>query len=102
MSDTPEQIRSLIREELRRKYGDKLIHAILTGSRARGDYRADSDWDIVVVLRDARSIQDTGPLINEKLCAPDGNVIEIICVNEEDLDHSGHFMAECRRYGKPL
>ena len=31
------------------KYGIKVDKIILFGSRARGDYRDDSDWDILIV-----------------------------------------------------
>ena len=36
------------REEL----GDRIVHIILYGSRARGDYTEDSDIDVLVVVRD--------------------------------------------------
>jgi len=33
-------------------YGDRIERVVLFGSRARGDARADSDYDIVIFLRD--------------------------------------------------
>ena len=36
------------REEL----GERIVHIILYGSRARGDYTEDSDIDVLVVVRD--------------------------------------------------
>ncbi len=33
-------------------YGDRLERAVLFGSRARGDARPDSDYDVAVFLRD--------------------------------------------------
>ena len=36
---------------LRTKLGREYVHLILFGSRARGDYQADSDADVAVVLR---------------------------------------------------
>ena len=33
-------------------YGDRLVRAVLFGSRARGDAGRDSDYDIAVFLRD--------------------------------------------------
>lgn len=33
-------------------YGERLVRVVLFGSRARGDARADSDYDIAVFLRD--------------------------------------------------
>jgi uncharacterized protein len=40
-------------------YGDRLERVVLFGSRARGDARKDSDYDIAVF------IQDLGPLSSE-------------------------------------
>lgn len=40
-----------LRAELERLYGPRLERALLFGSRARGDARPDSDWDVAVVLR---------------------------------------------------
>lgn len=39
-------------EDIRRLYGDRLVRILLFGSRARGDERPDSDYDIAVILRD--------------------------------------------------
>jgi len=36
-------------EALRRALGDLLVAVVLFGSRARGDARADSDWDVLVL-----------------------------------------------------
>ena len=36
----------------RRELGDRIVHIILYGSRARGDYTEDSDIDVLVVVRD--------------------------------------------------
>ena len=32
-------------------YGDRIERVVLFGSRARGDARPDSDWDVAVFLR---------------------------------------------------
>jgi predicted nucleotidyltransferase len=37
--------------QLRRMYGQRLKRAVLYGSRARGDHRRNSDYDIAVFLR---------------------------------------------------
>ena len=39
------------RAALAETYGDRLERAVLFGSRARGDFRRDSDYDIAVFLR---------------------------------------------------
>lgn len=40
------------RAALDRFYGERIERVVLFGSRARGDARADSDYDIAVFLRD--------------------------------------------------
>jgi predicted nucleotidyltransferase len=42
---------SCFRSGLERIYGDRLARVVLFGSRARGEARADSDYDIAVFLR---------------------------------------------------
>ena len=37
---------------LQRLLGDRLIAAALFGSRARGDHREESDWDLLVIAHD--------------------------------------------------
>jgi len=40
------------RQALTETYGDRLERVVLFGSRARGDARPDSDYDVAVFLRD--------------------------------------------------
>ena len=39
-----------IKADLRALYGDRLKRVILYGSRARGDHRPDSDYDLIAIL----------------------------------------------------
>jgi len=39
------------KEGLRRIYGDRLAGVIVYGSRARGDYRPDSDYDVIALIK---------------------------------------------------
>ena len=38
-------------DRLRRRYGDDLLRVVLFGSKARGDFDAESDLDVLVVAR---------------------------------------------------
>jgi predicted nucleotidyltransferase len=49
LSDDP--ILSRFRAALTETYGDRLARAVLFGSRARGDARPESDYDIAVFIR---------------------------------------------------
>ena len=46
------------RAALDRLYGDRLERSVLFGSRARGNARADSDYDIAVFLRDPGTLAE--------------------------------------------
>src|SRR5437868_3965364 len=41
-----------IASALREAFGTRLVSALLFGSRARGDHRPDSDYDVAVLLED--------------------------------------------------
>ena len=40
------------RHKLAEMYGDRLVKAVLHGSRARGDWTGESDYDVAVFLKD--------------------------------------------------
>ena len=45
------------------RYGTRLERAVLFGSRARGDFRTDSDYDVAVFLRGYTTLwTELGPL----------------------------------------
>src|ERR1700716_4130261 len=59
--DDPVLVR--FRQALGVAYGNKLERVVLYGSRARGDARPDSDYDIALFLRNPASFWDEmGPL----------------------------------------
>jgi uncharacterized protein len=41
-----------LKERLEIMLGDRLVHLVLYGSRARGDYERSSDVDVAVIVRD--------------------------------------------------
>ena len=47
-----------LRAALEVVYGDRLERVVLFGSRARGDFRPDSDYDVAVFIRDPASRWD--------------------------------------------
>jgi predicted nucleotidyltransferase len=56
----PEQDPALtrFRAEVGEAYGDRLERVVLFGSRARGDHRRDSDYDITVFTKSPRDLWD--------------------------------------------
>ena len=50
-------IKKIILEEAE-KLGVKVEQIILFGSRAREDYREDSDWDVLIIVSDGSSTRD--------------------------------------------
>jgi len=51
---------NLIRDRITKTIHDKdpLAEAYLFGSRARGDFRVDSDWDILILIDDDKVTND--------------------------------------------
>ena len=49
---TPDPILVKFRAALTELYGDRIERVVLYGSRARGDAKPDSDYDIALFLRD--------------------------------------------------
>jgi uncharacterized protein len=59
------------REALDRLYGDRIERIVLFGSRARGDARDDSDYDVAVFLKDLgdrwREVHQIVPIVTDFL-----------------------------------
>lgn len=51
MTDSAKSVVQDLKGRLQTIYGDRLIELRLFGSRARGESRPDSDYDVLVVLR---------------------------------------------------
>ena len=92
------------RAALAETYGDRLERAVLFGSRARGDFRPDSDYDIAVFIHDPEGwldevirlaslgtsiLLDTGAVISAKpfrAGAYNGNGALMRAIRGEGLD----------------
>lgn len=51
-TETPEAVLEEMKERLLEQWGDRIVRIVLYGSRATGDARPDSDFDLLVVYRD--------------------------------------------------
>jgi uncharacterized protein len=56
METTSDPVISKFRSAIEQTYGQRVERVVLYGSRARGDDRADSDYDIAVFLQDLSSL----------------------------------------------
>lgn len=89
------------KRELRAIYGEGLADLIMFGSYARGDFRADSDIDFAIVLKDpatrtAAEIFRLAPLSAE-LSLKYGVIVSILPVSEQKLQTSGQGVYESIR-----
>lgn len=89
--------------ELRRCFGRRLAQILLFGSRARGDAKADSDYDVLVILRGEVNPQAerrrAGDLVY-RLCWKHDAVIlcHFVPINRYEQEHSP-FMLNVHREG---
>jgi len=61
MMKEDKEVRKMIKETIEkvlRQYDVKPLKIILFGSRARGNYKEDSDWDILVIVRENLSPEE--------------------------------------------
>ena len=101
------EIIELILDELRARlsdlYGNRLIHIVLYGSRAREDAEPGSDIDVLVVLKGpvhaGREIARTGKIVAE-LSLNHDEVISCVFIDEQRyLTRNGPFLRNVRREG---
>jgi uncharacterized protein len=93
------------RKDLGEIYGDRLERVMLYGSRARGDARPDSDYDVAVFLHD---MNDLGPdlhrLANLETTIIDetGKVVHAMPYRAGSYNERTPLMREIRREGIEL
>lgn len=86
-------------------YGDRAARVLLFGSRARGDSRPDSDYDVAVFLKDYGGLWNElgkiAPIVFD-LGAEMDAFVSVKPLPEADYDNHTLFMGEVRREGIPL
>lgn len=105
MQAPPDPILALFREALAATYGERLERVVLYGSRARGEGRPDSDYDIAVFLRAPGSLwQESGRLaeIETSILYDTGAVINALPFPAGEYEARTPLMHELRRDGVDL
>lgn len=103
MPDDPVLLR--FRSELEKLYGARLERLVLFGSRARGDARADSDYDIAVFLEKPGSFWEEAGRIAEietDILYDTGAVINALPFHAGAYSDRTPLMHELRREGRDL
>jgi len=94
-----------LRAALDEAYGDRIERVVLFGSRARGDAKPDSDYDVAVFLKDHRSASEENSRLAEittHIMLETGAVINAIPLLEGSYVHRTLFMHEVRKDGVEL
>ncbi len=84
-----EEIKKIIKEEVEKR-GVKILWMLLFGSRAKGNYKPDSDWDIFVIIDKKLSFAEKWDIIDDikirlaRLHIPN----DIILKSEEEVKES--------------
>lgn len=101
----PDPILARFRQALAEVYGDRLARVVLYGSRARGDARPDSDYDIAVFLkgptrlwRESERLAD----LETTILYDSGAIINALPFTAETYGARTPLMHELRRDGRDL
>jgi len=93
------------REALAEAYGNRLDRVVLYGSRARGDARPESDYDVAVFLRDMDNRFDELDRLahlGTDLIDETGEVVNAMVYKAEAFNERTPLMREIRREGIAL
>lgn len=97
----------VIKEEFEKR-GLRIDRMMLFGSRARGDFKEDSDWDFLVVVDKTLSFHEKWDIIDEikkrlaKDFIPNDIIIKSLQEIEEEGEDVGKITYEILREGIPL
>jgi predicted nucleotidyltransferase len=104
-ADITDPVLVRFREALKETYGDRLERVVLFGSRARGDARPDSDYDIAVFLRnldDRYRELDRLAHLSTGLIDETGEVVNAMVYGAESYNERTPLMREIRLEGIDL
>jgi len=96
---------SKFRAALDTLYGDRIERVVLFGSRARGDARPDSDYDVAVFLKDLAdrwAEADKIAWVASEVLDETGEVIHALPYRAGSYQERTPFMHELRREGRDL
>jgi predicted nucleotidyltransferase len=102
---TNDAVLARFRAAVRTLYGDRLERTVLFGSRARGDARPDSDYDVAIFLRDyTRAWPEIQPLgrITTEILQDTGALISALPFPAGSYRDRTMLMGEIRREGVDL
>ena len=105
MAATVDPVLTRFRAALDAAYGARIERVVLFGSRARGDARPDSDYDVAVFLRDYRSFgREIEPLasIETEILSDTGALISALPLPAGSYNNRTGLMHEMRREGIDL
>lgn len=105
MTTSDDPILKRFRDALDEMYGDRLERVVLYGSRARGDARKDSDYDVAVFLKGFtdrwQEIDRLIPIVTD-ITDETGAVIHAMPYRAGAYDDRTSLMHEIRREGVEL
>lgn len=102
---TDDPVLRLFRAAVDQSYGDRLERVVLFGSRARGDARPESDYDLAVFIKNSRGFSaELDPLVEiaTDILFDTGAVINALPFPAGAYDERTGFMRELRRDGLDL
>ncbi len=103
MAQAPDPVMLRFRSALDDAFGARIERVVLFGSRARGDHRSDSDYDVAVFLRDEIDFgRDSSLLSDIEIEIDTGSTINALPLRAGAHDERTIFMAEVRRDGVVL
>jgi uncharacterized protein (UPF0332 family)/predicted nucleotidyltransferase len=94
-------------EQLKDRFGNRILGAYLFGSTAKGIATSESDIDVLIVYSDMneRDLLEAASEISFRLACEEGKLIETVAMSKLEFEQSlGHspFLWEVLKFGKPI